>query len=66
MRNISSANGGLENDGLYVGSVHISNGYMFVPLGSDGLDIYRIFNGGELELKVNVNSYKLYGRKMNI
>lgn len=39
LRNISTV--GIENDRNYIGTVRVSGSLMFVPLGTEGVDVYR-------------------------
>jgi hypothetical protein len=41
--------------------VRISDGYLFVPIGNDGLDIYLIWKSGELEFKKTLDAIDIYG-----
>ena len=34
---------------------------MFVPVGNDGLDIYKILSSGDLEFRMTLNSSDIHG-----
>lgn len=43
-----------------------AHGYLYVPLGSDGLSVYKIQLNGDLQLVKTYGSVEIYGREMNM
>lgn len=66
LRNISLEDGSLHNDRNYIGTVRVANQHMYVPIGSDGLDIYKINMNGDLEFIKNLDSFEIYQRMESI
>lgn len=46
--------------------MRVSNGHLFVPIGDDGLDIYRAEPNGDLTFRKNIDAIDLYGVDLDI